>query len=210
MKLKKFLAGLAAVTMLASCAVTSGNNIVFYDAPVYAASALKTSSNLKEAAYVTWAPVSGADGYNVYVDGVQIDSMLVRQYSGYFRADAVGLKAGSHTMKVVPTSGGTEMTAQAFSETVTVEAHDRSGYAFANGKALGAYNADGTLKSDAVVVYVTNENKDTVTCMLNAEGKGEVECVGVQNIITAYKKGKETRPIAIRFIGNIEDPANMS
>ncbi|MBE6845298.1 MAG: silent information regulator protein Sir2 [Ruminococcus sp.] len=210
MKLKKFLAGLAAVTMVASCAISAGNSFVYYDTPVYAASALDTSSNLGEAAYITWAPVSGADGYNVYVDGVQIDSMLVRQYSGYFRADAVGLKAGSHTMKVVPTSAGTELTSEAFSQTVTVKAHDRSGYAFANGKALGAYNADGTLKSDAVVVYVTNENKDTVTCELNAEGKGNVTCTGVQNIITAYKKGKETRPIAIRFIGNIEDPANIS
>lgn len=209
MKLKKFLAGLAAVTMVATCTIGSSNTVFFNDTPVYAASALAKSSNLAETAYMTWAPVSGADGYNVYVDGVQIDSMLVRQYSGYFRADAVGLKAGNHTMKVVPTSGGKEMTAQAFSETIAVTAHDRSGYAFAKGKALGAYNADGTLKSDAVVVYVTNENKDTVTCELNAEGKGNVTCTGVQNIITAYKKGNETRPIAIRFIGNIEDPANM-
>ena len=55
-----------------------------------------------------WSSVSGASGYNVYVDGTQIDSMLIRQYSGYMRADAVGLKAGSHTMKVVPVVGGKE------------------------------------------------------------------------------------------------------
>mgnify|MGYP000677130354 CR=1 FL=1 len=32
---------------------------------------------------------------------------------------------------------------------------------------------------------------------------------GVQNIITAYKKNKEKRPLCLRFIGNITDPADM-
>lgn len=217
MKLKKVLTGFVAAAMLASATIYTSNNnsYIVYDAPVYAAEALSTSSNLSEAAYITWAPISGADGYNVYVKQqggsyTQIDSMLVRQYSGYFRADAVGLKAGSYVMKVVPTTSGKEDASKAMeSSTIAVKAHDREGFAFANGKALGAYNADGTLKSDAVVVYVTNENKDTVTCELNALGDGNVICTGVQEIITAYKKGKETRPIAIRFIGNIEDPAGM-
>lgn len=162
-----------------------------------------------EGMYATWGAVSGAAGYNVYVDGVQIDSMLIRQYSGYMRADAVGLKAGSHTMKVVPVINGKEDSSKAASGTASVYAHDRSGYAFADGHVPGAYKADGTLKDNAVVVYVTEATKDTVTASLNAEGKGNVECVGVQNIVTAYKKGKETRPISIRIIGNVSDPANM-
>lgn len=162
-----------------------------------------------EGMYATWSPVSGAEGYNVYVDGVQIDSMLIRQYSDYMRADAVGITAGSHTMKVVPVISGKEDTSKAAETTADVYAHDRSGYAFADGHMPGAYKADGTLKDNTVVVYVTNENKDTVTVKLNAEGKGDVDCVGLQNIVTAYKKGKETRPISIRLIGNISDPANM-
>ena len=104
-----------------------------------------------------------SSGYNVYVDGTQIDSMLIRQYSGYMRADAVGLKAGSHTMKVVPVVGGKEDASKAAETKATAYAHDRSGFGFVNGTSYGAYNDDGTLKSNATVVYVTNANKDSVT-----------------------------------------------
>ena len=52
-----------------------------------------------EAAAVEWEPVSGASGFNVYTDGKQTDSMLIRQYNGYYRADIPGLKAGSHTVR---------------------------------------------------------------------------------------------------------------
>ncbi len=216
MKLKKVFTGFVAAAMLCSGTVcVSNENHIIYDVPVSAAEALATSSNLNETAYVTWAPISGADGYNVYVKAqggsyTQLDSMLIRQYNGYFRADAVGLAAGNYVMKVVPTSNGNEDTSKAIeSSTIAVKAHDRSGYAFAKGKALGAYNADGTLKSNAIVIYVTNENKDTVTAEIDSTGKGATTLTGVQNIITGYKKGKESRPMAIRFIGNIEDPANM-
>ena len=168
------------------------------------------SNGYAEGAYAKWAAVDGADGYNVYCDGVQLDSMLIRQYKdGSFRADAVGITAGNHTLKIVPTKNGSEMASSAAEVNVSSYAHDRSGYAFNDGHMPGAYKADGTLKDNAIVVYVTEENKDSVTVKLNAEGKGEVDCVGIQNIVTAYKKGKETRPIAIRLIGNISDPANM-
>ena len=61
-----------------------------------------------ETAYVEWSPISGAEGYNVYVaaagssDWKPLDDMLIRNYGSYWRADAVGLKAGSYQMKVVP------------------------------------------------------------------------------------------------------------
>ncbi len=180
---------------------------------VYAAEAsvkINAAVGYAEGMYATWGAVSGASGYNVYVDGTQIDSELIRQYSGYMRADAVGLKAGSHTIKVVPIINGTPDNSKAAESTASVYAHDRSGYAFADGHAPGAYNNDGTLKSGAIVVYVTDANKDSVTVKLNAQGKGEVDCTGLQNIITAYKKGKETRPISIRLIGNITDPSVLT
>lgn len=180
-------------------------------AVVYAEStvAITESGGFFESAYCQWTPVAQAEGYNVYCNGTRIDSMLIRQYNGYYRADAVGLAAGSYTIKVVPVIGGSEDTSKGNEVNVTVTAHDREGFAFANGKALGAYNADGTLKSNAIVIYVTDANKDSVTAEINSEGKGIKTITGVQNIIAAYKKGKETRPIAIRFIGNITDPANM-
>ena len=50
---------------------------------------------------------------------------------------------------------------------VEVTEHDRSGYAhFNNESGVGAYNNDGTLKSNAVVVYITEEKRlysETVT-----------------------------------------------
>ncbi len=171
---------------------------------------INATTGYAEGMYATWGAVTGAEGYNVYVDGNQIDSMLIRQYSGYMRADAVGLKAGNHTMKIIPIINGKEDTSKAAEGSASVYAHDRSGYAFQDGHTPGAYNADGTLKDNAIVVYVTNENKDTVTASLNVEGKGEVTCTGVQNIILGYKKGKETRPISIRFIGNVTDPSTLT
>ncbi|MCM1314363.1 MAG: dockerin type I domain-containing protein [Muribaculaceae bacterium] len=213
---RKHAAIAAAAVMSLSCMASVVNSPAYIPTATttitaFAADSVNITSSVgyAEGMYVTWSSVSGAEGYNVYVDGVQIDSMLIRQYASYMRADAVGIKAGSHTMKVVPVISGKEDTSKAAEAKADVYAHDRSGYAFADGHMPGAYKADGTLKDNAIVVYVTNENKDTVTVALNAEGKGNVDCVGFQNIVTAYKKGKETRPISIRLIGNIEDPANM-
>lgn len=155
-----------------------------------------------EGMYATWGAVSGASGYNVYVDGTQIDSELIRQYSGYMRADAVGLKAGSHTIKVVPIIGGSPDTSKAAEATASVYAHDRSGFAFSNGKAMGAYNGDGTLKSGAVVVYVTNATKDSVSANI-----GGTTAKGFQNIIAAAKSSSS--PVCIRVIGNITDPSTL-
>ena len=169
-----------------------------------------SSAGFGEGICATWSSVSGASGYNVYVDGNKLDDMLIRQYKGYMRADAVGLKAGSHTMKIVPVIGGREDSSKAAETKASAYAHDRSGFGFVNGSSGGAYNDDGTLKSDAVVVYVTNENKDTVTASIDATGKGAEVLTGVQNIILGYKKGKEKRPLDIRFIGNITDPAVLT
>ena len=155
-----------------------------------------------EGMYATWGAVSGASGYNVYVDGTQIDSELIRQYNGYMRADAVGLKAGSHTIKVVPIISGSPDTSKAAEATADVYAHDRSGFAFSNGKDLGAYNGDGTLKSGAVVVYVTNATKDSVSANI-----GGTTAKGFQNIIAAAKSS--STPVCIRVIGNITDPSTL-
>ena len=169
-----------------------------------------------ESAYVQWTPVSGASGYNVYADGKQIDSMLIRQYNGFYRADAVGLKAGSHTLQIVPLMGGKEDTAKAASKSVTVSAHDRTGFAwtkdsaYTNSTASGAYNEDGTLRSGAVVLYVTDKTKNSVSMNVVTDSKGgTTSATGVQGILSAYQKGYETRPLDLRCIGNITDPSTL-
>ncbi|HAP79734.1 MAG TPA: silent information regulator protein Sir2 [Ruminococcus sp.] len=216
--LKKKVASLATATlMLAGFGVANVNNAgnIYINNKLMTAVAVSSvavteSAGYAEGAYACWSPVDNATGYNVYCDGVQLDSMLIRQYSGYFRADAVGLKAGNHTLKIVPVINGKEDSSKSAETSVSSEAHDRSGFGFVDGTSSGAYNEDGTLKSDALVVYVTDDTKDTVTANINVDGKGESECKGIQNIILGYKKGKETRPISIRVIGNITDPAVLT
>ncbi len=181
------------------------------------------------AATVQYKPVSGGDWQTV-------DKELIRSYEGGARVDIVGLKAGSYTVKVTPSSG----TSFDIPE-VAVTAYDRSGYAhfnYTNG--IGAYNDDGTLKDNAIVIYVTEQNKDTVmkdvcannsaVTMFKVPGSDwqnkDAEGIGWWLNNAQYtkttKKGEKgntwaangnslgfksvNNPIAIRFIGEVTTP----
>ena len=180
--------------------------LYFYKA-VSGAVAITEAKGWQESAYVKFSLLSGAKTYNVYVKGGQysdykkIDSELVRNYGSYGRADAVGLKAGTYSMKVVPAlEDGTEMTdAAAEVSGLEVRNYPREGFAFMNGYMPGAYNADGTLKANAKVFYVTKETAKTITTTV--AGANQNPCVGLQQIIEGYEKGGDTTPIAFRFIG---------
>ena len=165
------------------------------------------ASGWLESAYVEWQPVQGASGYVVYVSKAEsnnwtaLDNQLVRQYKDYWRADAVGLAAGEYQLKIVPVIGGAEDNAKALiTDNLNVLAHDRSGFAFVNGNANGAYNDDGTLKNGAVVIYVTDKTKDSVKATI--DGK---EYIGISNILASSVIKKTSTPICVRFIGNITD-----
>ena len=143
-------------------------------APIGAAAAtegITDASGWFESAYAEWAPISGASGYNAYISGAEasewkpIDSALIRQYSDHYRVDEVGLKPGSYRIKIVPITNGAENTAAALTtDALTVSAYDRSGYAHFNyTEGVGAYNDDGTLKDGAIVLYVTEATKNTVS-----------------------------------------------
>ena len=161
-----------------------------------------------EAAYVEWKTSGNADSYNVYVNGPgvanqKLDNPLIRSYGAYWRADAVGLKAGSYTLKVVPVVGGKEGAAIT-SSALTVTAHDRAGFAFSGGNIPSAYNLDGTPMTGALVVYVTEKTKDTVS--LTVTGATTNPCKGIQAILDAFAKGKDSRPLIIRVVGRVTDP----
>ncbi|MBR2115097.1 MAG: pectate lyase, partial [Prevotella sp.] len=159
-----------------------------------------------ESAYVKFTKLAGIKRYNVYVNDQIIDTQLVRDYGSYGRADAVGLKAGTYTMKVVPVADdGQEITAcAAEAKDISVRAINRDGYAHYNTTAgVGAYNNDGTLKTGARVIYVTKNNAKTITLSMST-GKKEETRTGIQDIIQAYEKGAETRPLAIRIIGQLK------
>ena len=112
-------------------------------------------------------------------------------------------------MKVVPTSGGEENSSGSIeSAPITVGSYDRTGFAWTDGTSSGAYNEDGTLKDNAVVLYLTEETKDTVTMDVVTSSSGSTtNGTGIQNILNLYKKGYETRPLDIRVIGTVTDPA---
>lgn len=168
-----------------------------------------------ETAYIEFAPVAEADGYNVYVKSsesssyTQIDDLLIRRYPDYFRADAVGLKKGSYDMKVAPVYNKTENTAMASEvKGINVEAYDRSGFAFSDGVVPGAYDENGVLKPNAKVLYITPNTVNTATLDVSIDSKGKTETgQGLQNILTLIKKGYETNPICIRLIGKVGIPA---
>lgn len=162
-----------------------------------------------ESAYVEWEPVEGAAGYMAYVKEVsqsddkyvKLDDELIRQYAAYWRADAVGLEEGSYIMKVEAIlEDGRTVTAT--TSALAVTKHDRSGFAFSDdskyGTGSGAYNDNGTLKSNAQVIYVTSETAKTCTAVINGQ-----EYTGFQSILDAKQSAgtKDTSPLDFRIVG---------
>ena len=158
-----------------------------------------------ESAYLKWVPFEGASSYNVYVDGKKIDAQLIRQYASYIRADVLGLKAGSYSVKVVPVdAAGKEMAGANTVSNLVVKNYNREGFAHFNFDGIGAYNNDGTLKSDAKVLYITANTAKTVSTEVITGDKNKKQTVtGLQAIIDAYQKGYDTTPIAFRIIGKV-------
>lgn len=156
-----------------------------------------------ESAYLKWEPFSGASSYNVYVNDKKIDAQLVRQYASYFRADVLGLKAGTYSVKVVPVNAdGTEIEGANTVSNLVVKNYNREGFAHFNYSGVGAYNDDGTLKSNAKVLYITANTAKTVSTDV-ITGKTAEKITGLQAIIDAYQKGLDTTPIAFRIIGKV-------
>lgn len=224
---KPFRRCLAAVVLAAVTATSALPVAADYDAaPLDAASwdgimttastasvAFTAAQGTLESAYAEWNAVSGATDYHVYVKSgssyTLVDNMLVRQYPTCFRVDVPGLAAGSYQLKVVPVIGGKEDESKA-GETaaLNVEAYDRSGFGFVEGTSSGAYNEDGTLRENAVVLYVTEKTKDTVSMDVVTSSKGATtNAVGIQEILNLLKKGYDTRPVCIRIVGMVTDPA---
>lgn len=137
---------------------------------------VNSAGGYNESLYAEWAAKSVNEVTAYYKEEstavwTKIDDELIRMTdSNTARVDAVGLKAGKYSLKISAGNGDLVV------ENITVTAHDRSGYAHFNyTQGIGAYNDDGTLKDDTIVIYLTNENKDTVmdtveevqSCMFN-------------------------------------------
>ena len=189
-----------------------------------AAVTIQAADGWLETAWVEWINMSGAQAYNVYVSPAgqnswtQLDNELVRNYGSYGRADALGLKAGNYQLKVVPVdSKGVELTNEAsVTDALDVRAHNRQGFAHMNRptsgwtEGVGAYKNDGTLKDDAVVLYVTAQNaKDITVQWTRYEGKSPVTWTGLNNVIDGFRKcidgGGMKKPLCIRIVGTVKN-----
>ena len=224
----KVVAGLLVVSNLAIVAPSM----------TYAASAsgFTTYGGWNEMMYATIKGVKDADVTAVSYSGPVSGSLtgedfeyLVRDTADGARVDVMGLKPGTYTLNVTTKTGTYTQSG------IEVNAQDRSGYAHYNyTDGVGAYNDDGTLKDNAIVLYVTDENKNTVTLsyggvtvsgignILNSVGKAcgeaghETECKKVSKGKTYYGKGNTNQgilqllaenniPLVIRMVGAVSE-----
>ena len=158
----------------------------------------------KEALNATFNKITGATSYNAYYkkenasNYTKIDDELVREIDNNIRVDAVGLEAGNYYLKLVPIINSQENDSKKIEiKDITVSKEDRSGYAHHNyTSGVGAYTDDGVLKDNAVVVYVTDANKNSVKAKIAG-----LEFEGLANILKAQKASN--KPLDIRIIGTV-------
>ena len=163
------------------------------------------------ACYAEWYPVNDATvtGYNAYVskDGTnwtKLDNELIREYADYYRVDAMGLAAGNYSIKVTAVSESGETAITGTTGNLEVLANDRNGFAFHGGFEPGAYKADGTLKDGAVVVYVNNQNFNTVKLSVTNSKGATVEYTGIQEALGQKWFKESSTPLVVRIIGTID------
>lgn len=120
-----------------------------------------------------------------------LDSSLIRRKDDKTQIHILGLKQGKYDIKFTSNSSK-----QAVLNSIEVTNLDLSGYAhFKNKNGVGGYNLDGSLKTNANVVYVNDSNKNTVSLKIDNK-----TYKGLANILKANTKG---HPLVIRLIGNI-------
>ena len=87
-------------------------------------------------------------------------------------------------------AAGKEMAGANTVSNLVVKNYNREGFAHFNFKGIGAYNNDGTLKSDAKVLYITASTAKTVSTEDITGDKNKKQTVtGLQAITDAYQKG---------------------
>lgn len=187
-----------------------------------------------EAMYAQVSGVTDSDITGVSYTGTMSGSLsgedlqyLVRDYDGVVRIDIPGLKPGTYSLTINTSSGNLTK------DNIVVQEYDRSGYAHYNyTKGVGAYNDDGTLKANAKVLYVTDENKDTVTVsssdgttvtgighILNSTGQ-ESATVGAglnskggkanNNKGILKKLADDGTPLVVRFVDEVTAPDGLT
>ncbi len=180
-----------------------------------------TDADVKSVSY------TDENGVTLELAGEDFDYLVRDMKTGGVRIDIPGVKAGTYELAVVLKDGRRYVAVD-----LDVEAYDRSGFAHkvhqrdGSGnitgisdytEGVGAYNDDGTLKDNAVVLYVTEESKDTVT--LTQDG---VTVTGIGNILNSKGQSDKDKsklllkvadaniPIVVRILGEVTNPAGTT
>ena len=179
-----------------------------------------------ESLYVEWsdgAPSQASVQYRLKGDNTwqDVDQELIRAKAGangVARVDVLGITAGDYDIKVQPSGGASPIELS----DIAVTAYDRSGYAHFNySEGVGAYYDDGTIKDNTLVIYVTDENKNTVNygyvdgqkvdlsqylyqgkggigwILNNRAYSGQINNYGITKLCNTYGA------VAVRFIGTV-------
>ena len=227
----KLFRKLLSATLAAAMTLTS---VTVVTTSVLAAPSISAGWN--ETLYAEWADSNpdspdvqvgyklSTDSSYTYLSGDDL-TYLVRpaSTSGYGRVDIPGLKAGRYDISIKASDGTVHER-----KGIKVYEYDRSGYANWNStEGIGGYNNDGTPKSNAIVVYVTNENKDTVE-VPGYEGRSydyhsnsaNVDytrtCEGIGNILNNNMKFiqditiTDNHPLIVRLVGKVDVPKNLT
>ena len=186
---------------------------------------LLSSGGWNEMLYAAFSGISDGDVTGVSYSGAANGTLsgddltyLVRDVSGGVRVDIPGVPAGSYTLTLTTKKGSISV------KDIAVSAQDRSGFAHFNYTAgVGAYTDAGTLKANAIVLYVTNENKDTVTVkskdgttvtgignILNSAGKTSKGGTANTNKGIIEKLAKDGTPLVVRIIGDVKAPEGLT
>lgn len=145
-----------------------------------------------------------------------LDSELIRKKDNKTLIDILGLKTGFYDVEILINNNELIKLNQ-----IQVKPHDRSGYAHFNyTEGIGAYNDDGTLKSNAIVIYVTEENKNTITIPgINQVGLGWIlnNAQYSSSTSSTYNQAeynnslaKFNMPLLFRFIGRVTAPEGVT
>ena len=171
---------------------------------------------------ITGVSYSGASNGRLSADDLEY---LVRDTDNGLRVDILGLKAGNYTVTITTSKGDiTE-------SNISVGTQDRSGYAHFNyTEGVGAYNDNGELKADAIILYVTDENKDTVSVtskdgttvsgignILNSAGQdvgdgktSNGSTVTNTNSDILKKLAEDGTHLVVRIVGNVTAPYGLT
>jgi len=157
---------------------------------------LKTYKSRCNEAYLEWDAIDSASGYKVYAKDsesdsyLSVDSELIDGTKAYVK----GLAKGKAFFKIVPVIDNIEDISKQIIANREVIDTDRDGYAGFDYSSFGtgAYKSDGHLKDDALVIYVDDTNKNTVSYS---------SYIGLVRIL--QNQYRINRPLDIRIKGRI-------